>query len=54
VTGAPAALAGLKTGKSCITFRSVDELPLDAIAAILREAPRVIVRGGTMAKPPSS
>ena len=43
------ALAGLKMGKSCINFKSVDELPLDTIAAILREAPNVVVMSGTMA-----
>ena len=44
------ALAKLKMGKSCINFSSVDELPLETIAAILREAPRVVVDKGTMAK----
>jgi uncharacterized protein YdhG (YjbR/CyaY superfamily) len=44
------ALAKLKMGKSCINFSSVDELPLDTIAAILREAPNVVVERGTMAK----
>jgi uncharacterized protein YdhG (YjbR/CyaY superfamily) len=43
------ALAGLKMGKSCINFQSVDELPLDTIAAILREAPKLEVKSGTMA-----
>ena len=43
------ALAKLKMGKSCINFSSVDELPLDTIAAILREAPSVVVTSGTMA-----
>jgi uncharacterized protein YdhG (YjbR/CyaY superfamily) len=43
-----AALAHLKMGKSCINFHSTDELPLDTIAAILREAPNVVVKGGTM------
>jgi uncharacterized protein YdhG (YjbR/CyaY superfamily) len=43
------ALAKLKMGKSCINFSSVDELPLDTIAAILREAPNVVVPSGTMA-----
>ena len=41
-------LAGLKMGKSCINFSSVDELPLDAIEAILREAPKVVVTTGTL------
>ncbi|MGZ3425373.1 MAG: hypothetical protein ACXVCV_01935, partial [Polyangia bacterium] len=45
------ALAGLKLGKSCINFSSVDELPLDTITAILREAPAVIVTSGTLAAP---
>ena len=36
-------------GKSCINFSSVDELPLDTIAAILRAAPDVVVTFGTMA-----
>jgi hypothetical protein len=44
------ALAGVKIGRSCINFQSVDELPLDAIKAILAEAPNVRVEGGTMAK----
>ena len=35
-------------GKSCINFQSVDELPLPTIAAILAEAPKVVVEGGTM------
>ena len=43
------ALAKLKPGKSCINFSSVDELPLDAIAAILRAAPSVVVKSGTLA-----
>ena len=42
------ALAKLKMGKSCINFSSVDELPLDTIAAILREAPNVVVTKGTL------
>jgi len=42
------ALAKLKMGKSCINFSSVDELPLDTIAAILREASRVVVKSGTL------
>ena len=42
------ALAKLKMGKSCINFSSVDELPLDTIAAILREAPNVVVKTGTL------
>jgi uncharacterized protein YdhG (YjbR/CyaY superfamily) len=45
------ALAKLKMGKSCINFSSVDELPLDTIAAILREAPNVVVTSGTLAAP---
>jgi uncharacterized protein YdhG (YjbR/CyaY superfamily) len=44
-----AALSSLKLGKSCINFKSVDELPLPTIGAILREAPNVVVKGGTMA-----
>jgi uncharacterized protein YdhG (YjbR/CyaY superfamily) len=44
-----AALAELEMGKSCINFQSVEELPLDTIGAILREAPNVVVTGGTMA-----
>ena len=44
------AFVGLKMGKSCINFSSVDELPLDAIAAVLKEAPRVVVTTGTLAK----
>ena len=43
------ALAKLKMGKSCINFSSVDELPLDTIGAILRVAPDVVVKSGTMA-----
>ena len=43
------ALAPLKMGRSCINFASVDELPLDAIAAILRAAPGVVVKAGTLA-----
>jgi uncharacterized protein YdhG (YjbR/CyaY superfamily) len=46
------ALSKLKMGKSCINFQSVDELPLDTIAAILREAPKFVVKGGTMEKIP--
>lgn len=42
------ALAKLKMGKSCINFSSVDELPLDTISAILREAPNVVVTKGTL------
>lgn len=49
-----AALAGLKMGKSCIRFDSVDELPLATIEAILVEAPRVEVTRGTLAKPPAN
>jgi len=44
-----AALKPLKMGKSCINFGSVDELPLDAIAAILKAAPNVVVASGTLA-----
>jgi uncharacterized protein YdhG (YjbR/CyaY superfamily) len=44
-----AALAKLRMGKSCINFDTVEELPLDAIAEILRAAPSVVVSGGTMA-----
>jgi uncharacterized protein YdhG (YjbR/CyaY superfamily) len=44
-----AALSTLKMGKSCINFQSVEELPLTTIGAILREAPNVVVTGGTMA-----
>jgi uncharacterized protein YdhG (YjbR/CyaY superfamily) len=44
-----AALRPLKMGKSCITFKSVDDLPLDTIAAILKEAPNVVVKTGTLA-----
>src|SRR5262249_35500414 len=43
------ALAGLKMGKSCINFSSVDELPLGALRAILAEAPKVKVERGTLA-----
>jgi uncharacterized protein YdhG (YjbR/CyaY superfamily) len=49
-----AALSKLKMGKSCINFHSVDELPLETIGAILREAPNVVVKGGTMAKLPEA
>jgi hypothetical protein len=42
------ALASLKMGKSCVNFQSVDELPLDTIAAILRCASHVEVKTGTM------
>src|SRR5262249_51642585 len=35
------ALSTLKMGKSCINFSSIDELPLQTIEAILREAPNV-------------
>ena len=45
-----AALAALDMGKSCINFQSVDELPLDTIGAILREAPNVVVSSGTLAR----
>jgi uncharacterized protein YdhG (YjbR/CyaY superfamily) len=48
------ALAKLKMGKSCINFSSVDELPLDTISAILREAPNCVVTSGTMAAPKKS
>jgi uncharacterized protein YdhG (YjbR/CyaY superfamily) len=44
------ALSKLKMGKSCINFSSIDELPLDTIAAILKEAPKVVVKTGTLAK----
>jgi uncharacterized protein YdhG (YjbR/CyaY superfamily) len=44
------ALSKLKMGKSCINFSSVDDLPLATIESILKEAPRVVVEGGTMAK----
>src|SRR5689334_3396263 len=44
------AFAGVKMGKSCINFNDVDELPLGAVEAILREAPNVVVASGTMAK----
>src|SRR5438128_8907897 len=33
------ALSSLKMGKGCINFRSTEELPLDTIQAILRQAP---------------
>jgi uncharacterized protein YdhG (YjbR/CyaY superfamily) len=42
-------LATLKMGKSCINFSSIDELPLDTVSAILKEAPNVVVRTGTLA-----
>jgi len=45
-----AALSNLKMGKSCINFQSVEELPLETIAAILKTAPHAHVSGGTMAK----
>ncbi len=44
-----AALAPLKMGKSCINFQSIEELPLDTISAILREARNVVVTSGTLA-----
>lgn len=44
------ALSTLQMGKSCINFQSVDELPLTAIGAILREAPKVVVPSGTLAR----
>jgi uncharacterized protein YdhG (YjbR/CyaY superfamily) len=44
-----AALKPLKMGKSCINFRSIDELPLDTIGAILEEAPHIQVTTGTLA-----
>lgn len=44
------ALSTLRMGKSCINFQSVDELPLAAIGAILREAPKVVVASGTLAR----
>ncbi len=43
------ALSRLKMGKSCIHFSSVDELPLDTIVAIVKEAPKVVVKTGTLA-----
>jgi uncharacterized protein YdhG (YjbR/CyaY superfamily) len=43
------ALAKLHMGKSCINFDTLDELPLETIAAILKEAPKVKVSSGTMA-----
>jgi uncharacterized protein YdhG (YjbR/CyaY superfamily) len=43
-----AALATLKMGKSCIHFKSVDDLPLATIRAILSQAPHVKVEGGTL------
>jgi uncharacterized protein YdhG (YjbR/CyaY superfamily) len=46
------ALSKLKMGKSCINFSSIDELPLDTIAAILKEAPNVVVATGTLARVP--
>jgi uncharacterized protein YdhG (YjbR/CyaY superfamily) len=49
-----AALSQLKMGKSCINFKSADDLPLATIGAILREAPNVVVSGGTMAKAPKA
>jgi uncharacterized protein YdhG (YjbR/CyaY superfamily) len=44
------ALSKLKMGKSCINFSSIDELPLETIVAIVKEAPNVVVEGGTLAK----
>jgi hypothetical protein len=44
------AFKGVKMGKSCINFTDVATLPLDAIEAILREAPNIVVTSGTMAK----
>jgi uncharacterized protein YdhG (YjbR/CyaY superfamily) len=44
------AFAGVKMGKSCINFTDVAQLPLDAVEAILREAPKVQVKSGTMAR----
>ena len=44
------AFKSVKMGKSCINFTDVATLPLDAIEAILREAPNVVVTSGTMAK----
>ncbi len=44
------ALAPLDMGKSCINFDSADELPLDAIADILKAAPGFEVKTGTMAR----
>ncbi len=43
------ALAKLQMGKSCINFSSVDELPLPTITAILRAAPDIVVKSGTLA-----
>jgi hypothetical protein len=43
-------LRKLKMGKSCINFSSIDELPLETIGAILKEAPNVVVKTGTLAK----
>ena len=44
------AFKGIKMGKSCINFTDVETLPLQAIEAILREAPKVVVKSGTMAR----
>ncbi len=44
------ALSKLKMGKSCINFQSVDELPLDTIAAILAEAPTISLNAATMGR----
>lgn len=44
-----AALRGLQVGKSCINFHRVEELPLEAVAAILRGAPLAVVPDGTLA-----
>jgi uncharacterized protein YdhG (YjbR/CyaY superfamily) len=35
-----AGLKGLNCGKGCIRFRSLDELPLDVVSAILQDAVR--------------
>jgi uncharacterized protein YdhG (YjbR/CyaY superfamily) len=47
------ALGNLKMGKSCINFSSARELPLETIKAILKEAPNVVVKTGTLAKMPA-
>jgi uncharacterized protein YdhG (YjbR/CyaY superfamily) len=43
------ALSRLKMGKSCINFASIDELPLETIEAIVKEAPKFVVEKGTLA-----
>jgi uncharacterized protein YdhG (YjbR/CyaY superfamily) len=35
-----AGLKGLSCGKACIRFQSLDELPLDVVSAVLRDAVR--------------